>query len=58
MCGPRANGRDGSDKYDQFQSIHSRQMQERGLAHLPVADDFGANLSNGVVVSAGAISVY
>ena len=40
MCGPRANGRDGSDKYDQFQSIHSRQMQERGLGHLPVTDDF------------------
>ena len=40
MFGPRPHGRDRSVECDQLQSTHSRQMQQRGVRHLPVAEDF------------------
>ena len=40
MVGTRTHGRNRSVECDQLQSANSRQMQQRGVGHLPVADDF------------------
>ena len=40
MFGPRTHGRHWLIEGDQLQSIHSRQIQQRGVSYLSVADDF------------------
>ena len=40
MFGPRTHGRNRSVECDQLQFAKSRQMEQRGVGPLPVADDF------------------
>jgi hypothetical protein len=40
MFGPRTNGRHRLVECNQLQSTNSRQMQQRGVRHLSIADDF------------------